>query len=596
MLKMFSLLIALLCLIQGISQSHYVDSLKTELGKTVGRKHVETLYELGQYYSGKDSSISRGYIQKGISTSKKHNYDDLRISGEIKDAFIDHQYQLSYSSLDKSLAVLQGGSSLSVYDSAMVIGIIGTALTEMKAYEFAIGYRKKLLDINVRNNRGNVYYPLENIAYLFSKLHQLDSVSYYYDKALTMALKMKNKNWEMHCLNNMGHNFYLRNELDKSQENYRLAIENFKLRKSPLVALDSALYGVVLSNMASLETKRNNYKSSLAYRKEAQTFLSSPFYQKVSIQNVLGIIENYQSLIFPDSADIYFEKIAFAVKLFPELHADYYHLKFFSYELLGDSENATLALESVIKIQDSISQQNQMDSKVSDFIKFQTNQINVKLKMQQELQDNEKKLNTLRLSITIGATLMIVIILVFLFLKYKSDQKKKTELIGVENELKKIKIENQQIESKLLKEELAHKKSDLTDFAIDISRNQSFIKELLLRLKDLKKRKKIDPDSISNLISFTSGHSIIDDNLKLFQENVNKVNYEFTNLLVERFPMLTQNEVQLCSLLRLKLSSKEIASVKNITPDSVKVLRSRLRKKLNLDSKQDLQQFILNIE
>ena len=596
MLKILSLLVILLFSVQGMSQTYSIDSLKLELSKTTGQQHIKILYELGYHYISFDSSIARNYIKEGILLAKESKFHDLIITGKIKDALIDHQYQLSYSSLDKSLEIFRGNHSLTVEDSAMVIGMIGTALTDMNAYEYAIDYRKKLVDINLRHERSNLYYPLENIAYLYSVLNQTDSASHYYDQALAIAENRGNENWQLHCLNNMGHNFYSHDKWNRAQQYYELAIDKFKSKLETPTVSDSILYGVVLDNIANLQTKENNFISALLYRKEAKQFLISASYKEISLRNILGIIEIYQQLKLPDSSAIYFDLIASDVRLYPQLHADFFYLKSISYELNADFENASKALKSKIEIEDAISQQEQMDYKVNDFINFQSNQIKTKLMLQQKLQQNEKKLNILRIRITIGVSISLIIILILLFLRYKSDLRRKVELISIENKLKKIKIENQQIESKLLKEELTNKKNDLTDFAIDISRKQDFVKELLVKLKVLKKSKSLDSESIIDLISYASGHSIIDENLKLFQENVNKVNNELTTLLVERFPKLTQNEIQLCSLLRLKLSSKEIASVKNITPDSVKVLRSRLRKKLNLEYKEDLQQFILNIK
>ena len=62
--------------------------------------------------------------------------------------------------------------------------------------------------------------------------------------------------------------------------------------------------------------------------------------------------------------------------------------------------------------------------------------------------------------------------------------------------------------------------------------------------------------------------------------------------LKERYPDLSPSEQQMCALLRLKLSTKEIATVKNISPASVKVMRHRLRKKMNLNSEINLSEFL----
>ncbi|TAJ08208.1 DNA-binding response regulator [Marinilabiliaceae bacterium JC017] len=66
----------------------------------------------------------------------------------------------------------------------------------------------------------------------------------------------------------------------------------------------------------------------------------------------------------------------------------------------------------------------------------------------------------------------------------------------------------------------------------------------------------------------------------------------FNKNLLNHFPELTAAEIKLCSFVRMGLSIKDIASVLYQNPDSIKVARSRLRKKLNLDTGQNLEAFL----
>lgn len=59
-------------------------------------------------------------------------------------------------------------------------------------------------------------------------------------------------------------------------------------------------------------------------------------------------------------------------------------------------------------------------------------------------------------------------------------------------------------------------------------------------------------------------------------------NQRFQQRLKLRFPRLTPYDVRLCTYLKSNLSTKEIATLLNITPDSVKKAKHRLRKKLNM--------------
>ncbi|GAB5526543.1 MAG: hypothetical protein Roseis2KO_44150 [Roseivirga sp.] len=57
-------------------------------------------------------------------------------------------------------------------------------------------------------------------------------------------------------------------------------------------------------------------------------------------------------------------------------------------------------------------------------------------------------------------------------------------------------------------------------------------------------------------------------------------NQRFQQQLKSRFPGLTPYDIRLCTYLKSNLATKEIATLLNITPDSVKKAKHRLRKKL----------------
>ena len=58
---------------------------------------------------------------------------------------------------------------------------------------------------------------------------------------------------------------------------------------------------------------------------------------------------------------------------------------------------------------------------------------------------------------------------------------------------------------------------------------------------------------------------------------------------------LSSSVLRLSMLLRLNLNSKEIASILRLTTDSVRVSRYRLRKKLPIDAKEELSQYLRSI-
>ena len=190
---------------------------------------------------------------------------------------------------------------------------------------------------------------------------------------------------------------------------------------------------------------------------------------------------------------------------------------------------------------------------------------------------------------------MIVILLILLF-KYISDKRKKVKLFDAESQLIKEKLIRNINEEKRLQEEISFKNQDLIDFALDSMRKNELTEEILKRLKGIAIPELKSSDEISEIIRFVKSQITIDENLKLIQDNLNQVNHKFMNTIQCQFPLLSKNEKQLCALLRLNLSSKEIATVKNISPDSVKTMRYRIRKKLGLSNDVSLSDFLLSIK
>ncbi|HWK99165.1 MAG TPA: LuxR C-terminal-related transcriptional regulator, partial [Parapedobacter sp.] len=60
-------------------------------------------------------------------------------------------------------------------------------------------------------------------------------------------------------------------------------------------------------------------------------------------------------------------------------------------------------------------------------------------------------------------------------------------------------------------------------------------------------------------------------------------------------PELVPNDMKLCAYLRMNMSSKEIASLLNITTRGVEIRRYRLRKKLNLAPGKNLTEFLMEV-
>lgn len=69
----------------------------------------------------------------------------------------------------------------------------------------------------------------------------------------------------------------------------------------------------------------------------------------------------------------------------------------------------------------------------------------------------------------------------------------------------------------------------------------------------------------------------------------------FHEALSRHFGSLTDNEIRLASLIKLKFSNKEIGAILNISRDSVVRAKYRLRQKIGADSNKQLEKSVLGL-
>ena len=74
------------------------------------------------------------------------------------------------------------------------------------------------------------------------------------------------------------------------------------------------------------------------------------------------------------------------------------------------------------------------------------------------------------------------------------------------------------------------------------------------------------------------------------------INKNFYARLKQAYPDISPNDLKISALIKMGLSIKEMADILNISADSVKTARYRLRKKLQLNTEDNLTDFILNLQ
>jgi len=156
---------------------------------------------------------------------------------------------------------------------------------------------------------------------------------------------------------------------------------------------------------------------------------------------------------------------------------------------------------------------------------------------------------------------------------------------------------NQRLQQEKLAQQLEFNAKALTINSLNMIEKN----EILLQIKEKISTKKgasaedsqlINVKDLSQLVNFGLNIDKDWDNFKMHFEQVHN---DFFDVLKSKYPNLNSSDLKLCALLKLNLDTKEIASIMNISASSVKVARSRLRKKLDLDMSSNLSAFITQI-
>jgi DNA-binding CsgD family transcriptional regulator len=142
-------------------------------------------------------------------------------------------------------------------------------------------------------------------------------------------------------------------------------------------------------------------------------------------------------------------------------------------------------------------------------------------------------------------------------------------------------LENRQRQR--LKSELEIKERELVTFLLQLSQKNELIAKLTQQLKSISAGNfKNGSDKIERLLNLLESNQNVPVDWNMVEIQLEKLHPGFMNRLILKHPKLTAKDKKLCACLKLGLTSKQIAGLNNITPQSVEVTRVRLRKKLKI--------------
>ncbi|WP_027378983.1 tetratricopeptide repeat protein [Chryseobacterium daeguense] len=199
--------------------------------------------------------------------------------------------------------------------------------------------------------------------------------------------------------------------------------------------------------------------------------------------------------------------------------------------------------------------------------------------------DYQKRKNLL---LTIIISLTIITFLVLLT-NIRNRNKRERE----KNEKQKIILENKK---EILEKDIKIQDEKIKNLYHSLNLKIETEKAFLDSLRKIKKQKNTDPEEVLKDLLLKVNNLIHVDkrNFDLINE-CSAQNKEFLDRLSDRFPILTNMELKLCVYFRLNLSSKEISSFENTTPNTIRVYKTKIKTKLGLDRETSLDIYLKNI-
>ena len=155
-------------------------------------------------------------------------------------------------------------------------------------------------------------------------------------------------------------------------------------------------------------------------------------------------------------------------------------------------------------------------------------------------------------------------------------------------------LKRNKLEKEKVANELAFKRKELTTHALHLAKKNEVLEGLKQKAEELKANEASNK-GYQHLIRTINFDLQDDNNWDNFARYFEEVHKDFNSNVKSKYPEVTSNELRLMALLKMNLSSKEIANILNISPEGIKKARYRLRKKLDITTEDSLQDLVLSL-
>lgn len=529
-------------------------------------------------------------------------------NNEAVDLLLSHIEQQPTLSRDSTLFLARRGLSLSEEISysegiARSTHLLGALFYKIGNLDIAITHLHKAIqaysDLNDKKHlaeatslMGQVYLRTENYT---EALHYLrDSYDLY--------LSLNNQTGKARIQGQFGHLFEKMNQYDSALYYQKLALDYFSISE------DSVELATIYDNIGSIYEDLEMYNEAYKNFSKAYRYNLAMGYLDDAIVNINNIGDTYRKRRQHLQA-LKATRIALDMSITQQ---NQYQIQSAARDLsliykdMGMSDSAYFYLDKSYGLNETIFGQEIARKMANAQTVFDLEQ------KQQRISQLEYE-KALSKKIVIGGATSAIILLLLIVYSYSqkaAKTNKERKLLRIENELGKAQLINAQLNEEKLRAELENKRllesqlqmdlemknSALSRSALHLIQKNEFLQTLRTNLKKIKKSEKEDiHQKVKKLTKSIDLNFNMDDDWEEFENIFQQLHTKFFDKLRVQHPTLTNSEVRLCAMIHTNLHSHEIASIMNISSDSLRIARYRLRKKLGLDKGENLYNYIVSV-
>ena len=566
---------------QPIEVKTRIDSL-ISYSQSIAYKKGEAngYYRMGGYFLNQGKLDSAEYYHSKslqIHTKIKNITGILDNNVQIASIYIGQsKFDLAHKHLNQNILLYNQRDTLRENDDFKFIGstfhTISHVYSEQGMYNLSLENELRALKLyKLVNDELYIADALNSLGDVETELNNYQHALEYFEEAYQIYEKQGDIYFQIIALNNIGNSHYNMKDYQKAIDIFKNGIEISKKNK---FKINEARFWVNLGNchekMNNIPLAINCQKKSIEMHKELN-HLNDKLNAYVNIGNLYRKAGDYKkstnflNKVISDAEPNGLIKVAaLAYDFRSKLHND-----------LNQFDLALNDYKMLVKLKDSMFNK----TKSQQIEELRTIYDTEKKEQQIALQEKEitvleqqAEISTLQ-KILLGGGLALSLI----------------GFYGIRQKLKRNKLEKEKVDA-----ELEFKKKELTTHALHLAKKNEVLEGLKQKAQELKENEG-SQNGYQQLIRTINFDLQDDNNWENFSRYFEEVHKDFNSNVKTKYPQVTSNELRLMALLKMNLSSKEIANILNISPEGIKKARYRLRKKLEITTEDSLQDLVLSL-